>query len=294
MIRSDLGVFYKKRQKDFETTLEKIRGEINTISNLRLLVAILFLAAIYFTFSNVTFALAAVPLLMVFISLVLKHNSLHDQKTHLENLVKINHLESQSLEGNNSGFSPGTEFIDPHHPYTHDLDIFGDGSLFQAVNRANTINGKLLMAQRLSNPLTTHAEIASHQEAVRELASKTDFRQHFLAAGMEMDEQRYDREQLLEWVRLPPFLYGSSRIKIMLTLLPIITIAAVVLAFIVPAAKPFAIGLALLQWTVLGLHSKKLIIFTNTSAGRKTSWKNTHGCSMFLERKNLTRKSSKC
>ncbi len=58
------------------------------------------------------------------------------------------HLEVQALKGNISGFLAGAEFIDPHHPYTHDLDIFGEGSLFQAINRGNTINGKLLMAQR--------------------------------------------------------------------------------------------------------------------------------------------------
>jgi DNA mismatch repair ATPase MutS len=261
MIRSDLGVFYQKRKTDFETTLEKTQTEINLISNLRILVAALFLVAIYFTFSNFTFLLGAVPLLIVFVLLISKHNALYEQKIHLENLVKINHLEVQALSGNISGFQAGTDFIDPHHPYTHDLDIFGEGSLFQAISRGNTIDGKYLMAQRLSHPMTSSADIGLHQEAIRELTPKTDFRQHFQASGMEIDELRYDRDQLLEWVHLPSFVFGSSRNRILLTLLPILTITAVIAAFFLSVAKPVAIVLALSQWVILGMYSKKVSHF---------------------------------
>ena len=83
MIRSDLDVYYKKRKTDFEIGLEKARTEINFVSNLRVLVALLFLVAAYFAFSNVTFSLAAIPLLMVFIFLISKHNKLYNQKIHL-------------------------------------------------------------------------------------------------------------------------------------------------------------------------------------------------------------------
>ena len=258
MIRSDLDIYYQKRKTDFEIGLEKARTEINFVSNLRILVAILFLVAAYFAFSNVTFSLAVIPLLIVFIFLISKHNKLYDQKIHLENLVKINDLEAHALKGNIAGFPAGTEFIDPHHPYTHDLDIFGEGSLFQAVNRGNTINGKHLMAQRLSYPLASGEQILLQQEAVQELTSKTDFRQHFQASGMEIDEQRYDREQLLEWVRLPSFLFGPSWIKLLLTALPMMTVAAVVTAFFITDAKPVAIVLALTQWAILGFYSKRV------------------------------------
>ena len=95
MIRSDLEMFYLKRKTDFEIALEKAKTEINFISNLRVLVAVLFLITVYFTFSNLALFFAALPLLIVFIFLVAKHNKLYDQKTHLENLVKINHREAR-------------------------------------------------------------------------------------------------------------------------------------------------------------------------------------------------------
>jgi hypothetical protein len=42
--------------------------------------------------------------------------------------------------------SPGTEFLDPHHPYAADLDVFGAGSLFELVNAAHTQNGRATLA----------------------------------------------------------------------------------------------------------------------------------------------------
>jgi DNA mismatch repair ATPase MutS len=87
---------------------------------------------------------------------------------------------------------------------------------------------------------------------------------------MEMDEQRHDREQLLEWVHLPSFVYGSSRNKILLTVLPILTVAAVIAAFIISAVKPFAIGLALSQWIILGMYSKKVNQFHEYISRKKS------------------------
>jgi DNA mismatch repair ATPase MutS len=199
--------------------------------------------------------------LIGFIFLVRKHSLLFDQKVHLENLVKINHLEGLAIHGNHEGFPNGAGFIDPHHPYTHDLDIFGEGSLFQAISRCNTIHGKQYMAQRLSYPLGTAGEIALQQEAAQELSHKTDFRQHFQASGMEIGEQPYDREQLLDWLDQPSFLYKISSYKTLLVVLPILTIAAVASAFFMPIAKPVAILLVMLQWGIRGKHGKKITVF---------------------------------
>jgi DNA mismatch repair ATPase MutS len=255
------SAFYQKRKTDFESSLATVKVQIDNISNLRIIVALFFLTCFYFAFSHVGLFFIVIPLLIGFIFLVRKHSILFDQKVHLENLVKINHLEEQALNGNIEGFPGGAEFIDPHHPYTHDLDIFGEGSLFQAINRCNTIHGKLYMAQRLSYPLMTAEKIALQQEAAQELSIKTDFRQHFQASGMEIGEQPYDQEQLLDWLEQPSFLYKTSSYKTLFVVLPILTIAAVVSAFFIPIAKPMAILLVMLQWGIRGKHGKKINVF---------------------------------
>src|SRR5688500_7275535 len=58
--------------------------------------------------------------------------------------------------------------------------------------------------------------------------------------------------------------------KILLTVLPILTVAAVIVAFIISAAKPFAIGLALSQWIILGMYSKKVNQFHEYISRKKS------------------------
>jgi DNA mismatch repair ATPase MutS len=266
----ELASFYQKRKINFEDTLSKVNEKITSVSNLRIIVAIALMAIIYFGFStNIFLFLLAIPFIAIFVFLVLRHSSLYDEKIHLENLVRINHQEHQGLEGNISSFAAGLEFIDPHHPYSHDLDIFGEGSLFQAINRCNSFQGKKYMAQRLSAPLGTPGEIIQQQQAIKELSGKTDFRHHFQASGMEMQEQPEDYRQLLAWLQQPFFIFTSSWYKIILIILPVATVLAVGAAFFIPAFRSIAIFLALSQWAILGWNIKKVNTFHEQISRKK-------------------------
>jgi len=269
MTLDELKSFYQKRKNDFSITLASIKKKINVISNLRIIVALVFLVVLYFAFSHTILFLAAVPLLIVFTVLVLRHGKLYDQKIHLENLVKICQMEERALNGDISSYPSGSEFIDPHHPYSHDLDIFGEGSLFQAINRSNTFHGKKYMAQRLSYPLSSSSEIYDQHHAIQELSGKTDFRQHFQGAGMEIEEQPTDREELLRWVKQPAFIYSSPFFKIALPVLPVLTIGLVIASFFIITVKPIAILLALSQWAILGVYLKKVNAFHESISKKK-------------------------
>jgi len=272
MTSSELAAFYQKRKTDFGISLSKVSTQINTVSNFRIFIAVVFLILLYFAFSTPYIFLLfilEIPVAIAFTILVLKHSSLYDQKIHLENLVKINQIEERSLAGDISGLDAGLEFIDPLHPYTHDLDIFGDGSLFQSINRCNTTQGKKYMAQRLSHSSFLPAEIDAQHQAVQELKSETDFRQHFQASGMEINENSGDYQQLLHWVKQSPFIYSSLFYKYILTILPLVTIGLVVAAFFSTAFRPFAILLAISQWAILGLNLKKVNAFHESISQKK-------------------------
>jgi len=258
---SELLSFYKKRSNQFESTLEVAKKGINNISNLRLATAVGFLIVTYFAFTSPILWIASTLLLVAFILLVLRHSRMFEQKTHLENLRRINEHEAKSLTGDASGFANGSEFIDPHHPYTHDLDIFGDGSLFQSVSRCNTVRGKTRMAGRLSDALLDHDDILANQVAIKELAEKTEFRQHFQAAGLEMNEQSHDYDELLAWLKVPSILYTKEWFKILLYALPAATLLCIVGAFFSPLLKSLAILLAIIQWGILGLYIKRVNVF---------------------------------
>ena len=262
--------FYEKRNIDFNTRLKVRKKKINLISNLRIAIALALIGSLYLAFTNTNFIFAILLIAGVFAVLIKVHGRLFKEKDHLENLLKINTWEVASLRGDNTNFANGSAFIDPHHPYTYDLDIFGEGSLFQSINRCNTIYGKKAMAHRLSASLDSADEIKLHQEAIQELSEKTDFRQHFQGAGLEIKEEQHDRDQLLEWLRVPPFLFGRAAFGIFLSVFPVATVVCVLAAFFVPIAKPAAILLALSQWGTLAFYLKRVNIFHEYIARKKS------------------------
>jgi DNA mismatch repair ATPase MutS len=270
MSSKELVVFYSQRKEAFSKQLAETTSQINGISNVRLIVALLFILFIYFGLTQDTGFFLILPVLaFAFVYLIRTHSKLFDAKTHLQNLVTLNDEELRSLHGDISKLGTGSEFIDPHHPYTHDLDIFGAGSLYQWINRANTFIGKKKFADRISFPLQSEENILENQEAIKELSGKTDFRQDFQAAGKEIDEKPEDREQLLAWLKHPAFLFGKNGYRILLIVLPALTIGLLIAAFIDIRFRPFVILLAIFQWTFLGFHIKKVNAFHDYISRKK-------------------------
>lgn len=262
MTQCELLDFYQKRKVQFSDSLQILTKKINVISNIRLSVALLFLALLYFGLSHdrdLLYLLA--PVLVVFIVLVRRHAFLFDKKIHLENLVRVQQDELFSMGGDYSHNSSGSEFINIHHPYTHDLDIFGEGSLFQYMNRSNTRGGKKLLAEHLALTPKTAELIVSRQEAVKELAAKNDFRHEVQALSMQIEEQEDDQRQLDHWLAQPDFLYGKKPYGFILNTFPLITLALVISAFFVDGLGGFAILAAGLQWAFLGFHLKRINAF---------------------------------
>src|SRR6185503_19542085 len=113
--------------------------------------------------------------------------------------------------------SPGTEFLDPHHPYAADLDIFGVGSLFELVNAAHTQIGRTTLATWLLEPASLQ-EIVARQEAIKEMSPKVDFRERlgFLAAEA---QSWIPTESLTSWARQPRLL-DSNPVRVAAFCLP--------------------------------------------------------------------------
>ncbi|HEY0740586.1 MAG TPA: hypothetical protein VGD40_03955, partial [Chryseosolibacter sp.] len=289
MSSHELVSFYTKRKELFSQQLAGTSSHINVVSNARLVIALLFILFLYFGFTQDAGFFIILPFLAVaFIYLIRRHARLFEAKTHLQNLVRINEEELKSLSGDVSKLHSGVEFIDPGHPYSHDLDIFGVGSLYQWINRANTLIGRKKFAERLASPLTSANEIVSNQEAIREMSAMPDFRQDFQAAGKEIDERPLDREQLLAWLKHPAFLYGKSSYKIILTVVPAITLLLLVAAFFDIRFRPFVILLAIFQWGFLGLHIKKVNAFHDYISRKKNILQKYAQLLHYVQRENFT------
>ncbi len=108
------------------------------------------------------------------------------------------------IQGNWAGSGAiGDEFSNPAHVYSSDLDVFGEGSLFELLCTVRTANGKRGLADCLLT-VPPVEEILSRQEAVRELRGRTDLREQIALLGkFEFLESKW--ETFAEWLDSPPF-----------------------------------------------------------------------------------------
>ncbi|MBM4379693.1 MAG: DNA mismatch repair protein MutS, partial [Deltaproteobacteria bacterium] len=129
------------------------------------------------------------------------------------------------LDGRWHGFTrKGERFLSADHPYAPDLDLFGQGSLFQLLDETGTTAGEVRLAAWLSAPAEA-AEVASRQEAVRELAPRLDFRQQLIAAGTEVTVAHMDPGPLRAWASGPDLLRGIRWARWLPFVLPPVTLS---------------------------------------------------------------------
>lgn len=93
--------------------------------------------------------------------------------------------------GDYTKFDAGERYLQPTHPFTFDLDVFGQGSLFQRINRTISSGGSDYLAESLSGkweslPTTELLKhIEQRVEAIGELAKNEPFLSQFKAQGVE-------------------------------------------------------------------------------------------------------------
>jgi hypothetical protein len=191
---------YKAKKIRFSTALTAINKKYNSISVLRLLTIVLFFISSYYYIktSDIIFVVASIVLFGAFVILMRIHSKLVFEKQVHQALFDINENEIEYLERNKIPFENGQEFNDFNHPYAYDLDVFGDHSLFQNLNRTATFIGKKTLANQLL-ALAPNNEITRNQQAVKELSNKLDWRQEFLAFAKIGNDSQSNYETLLKW-----------------------------------------------------------------------------------------------
>ncbi|WP_035672131.1 DNA mismatch repair protein [Flavobacterium sp. 83] len=191
---------YKVNKESFSTALNAINKKYNSISFFRLLTIVLFLVSMYYYIktNETVFIALSVFLFGLFIVLMRFHSKLVFQKQIKQALLDINENEISYLERKKIPFENGQEFNDFHHPYAYDLDIFGEHSLFQNLNRTATFIGKKTLAKQLL-AILPNDEILRNHKAVKELSKKIDWRQEFLALAKISNDNKTSYNALLQW-----------------------------------------------------------------------------------------------
>lgn len=257
---------YTHRKNTYNRLLRKQNKRINNFSNLRLIIAlagILHIAFLYTT-KNYPPIYYLLPIyIAVFAFLVISYNRVKKKGKYTAALHQINTDALQRIRGYWKDFlDTGAEFQDDSHSFSSDLDIFGQGSLFQYINTTTTSMGRQALRKYLTRPCKDKEQITDRQEAINELADKLEWRQEFMAEGlMASHKSKRNNESLYKYVEFKDEVYTKPWLIIGTNLLPIITIVTILL---------YIAGLLVYQVPVVALAIQSfLLIFKNKERSAK-------------------------
>jgi len=197
-------VYYQQSVKTFEAQLNILYRKRNAIAWFRFVVFIVVCATVYFLWSSGAIAIitAITCGTILFLFAVSKDAANKNIIKNLETILVINKEEIDYLQQQYDSKYNGKNLEPPHHAYAKDLDIFGNTSLFQYINRCNSNQGILLLSERLLQPLSKE-KILLQQQTIQELANKIKWWQQFQAFGANEKITTDSEERINKWLDQP-------------------------------------------------------------------------------------------
>jgi hypothetical protein len=261
--------FYQAKKESFQSDLRSVLYKIKWSGWYRLISFVLiFTPLIIWGWNGWLTVVPALIFLIIFSFLVKRNIILEQQKRKLQALLTLTENELLALNHQFSHFDDGKAFLDPAHFNSYDLDLFGEGSVFQFLNRTSTQSGRQRLAQWLKNPLLQKNDIEKRQEAIKELSSIPDWRLHFLATGKLFQENEEMNEEIRRWSDTTLKINHPARILSLIYILPALTVGAAIYALAGSTSLPFILAV-FTQWGILYLYRKKVAAF-NIIFGRKS------------------------
>ena len=220
---------YNELLKDALNLKDKFSGKARMFSAARLfsfLLVVIFGILAYSGTSYLWYNSGA--MFIAFIVLFILHERMLKKQRFNNNYIQALNHEIEACKGEHASFDGGIEFTDPTHIYATDLDIFGDHSLFQALNRTTTSLAKKTLSSWLLTPLRKKEDINLRQLAVEELSCKPEWRLHMRTYGFLAEESPNDLDSLFEWLKLKPLFAGKGFLAA-IWLIPILSATSIVL-----------------------------------------------------------------
>ncbi|MCY1720412.1 hypothetical protein OU798_08675 [Prolixibacteraceae bacterium Z1-6] len=261
-------VFYAGKLSKYNTELESVSLKVKWFAWYRFLAFVgIFVPFFFLGFQWVSFSVAAI-LIVLFFFLVKKNIQLEKRKKKFTVLKKLVEDELLALKHSFLHFQNGKEFLDTEHFFSYDLDLFGDGSLFQFLNRTVTLGGRQKLAGWLIRPSKEKYEIESRQKAVQELSEIPNWRLHFLANGKLFEETEELSREIKSWSEMELELNRAGLVKWLIKIVPIITLLTVIPSAL-GSTDFFLVLMVVLQFVLMYFFWKRINQYYNFF-GRKS------------------------
>lgn len=241
--------FYEARYTQFEQQAQQLTKRYDRLAWWRL---VFFIggSAVWLVVLKSLGVLAVVAWTVVwlaaFVRFVRFHQDIAKQKYHAECMQAVNYLEMRLQKQEFSNLDGGKDFMDSAHPYSGDLDIFGESrSIFQWLNRTTTALGRQQLATYLTAEPQAYPEIMARQAALKELAPLIEERQTFQALGIGTPDAPQHLTQLLSWLKMEALRFPKYT-NVLLYLAPIYTLLAIALGFLYSSGITFMMFLPII------------------------------------------------
>lgn len=251
--------YFKERKERLEQEIVELAKTHNTYSFVRLILFLLVVAGIYL-FAIGFSVFGAILSIALFVSVLIFDGRIN---TRLKRKKALKALITDELKSNEQlshpVFGDGTSYIDPKHPYSYDIDIFGKGSVFSRINRTVTSAGEKLLAVSLSTINKNTDEIRFKQAAVQELMNENDFRHLFLVEKyLNPNVPEDDLNELLNSPLLRTIDTRKFRFKAMLVVFPLLFFALLILAIAGVVHGNYPVVAFVLNLFIVGHYTKRI------------------------------------
>jgi len=235
---------YARRLHERELSVARLERLHIRIGYVRLLLGIAAATVAWWGFARHAFPAwwAAVPI-AAFAVVAARHARLLRARRHAERAAQLYRHGLARLGDRWTGVGQkGDRFQDLHHIYAADLDLFGEGSLFQLLSTARTRMGEDTLAGWLLAPAAL-GEIRERQAAIVELRDGLDLREDLGVLG-EGEQVGIHPEALLQWAEAPLRLQ-QRWLRVSALLLAVLEIASAVVWGVGGPFLPFFVVLGI-------------------------------------------------
>ena len=243
--------YYSKRIQSFQEEVDQLKKANRKYSAIRLISAVgaFVLFYVLLPYSTAIAVIVTGILISILAVFVRKYSSNEKNIKRLAKLIEINENEINCLETRHSKlYNNGVEYDIPNHPYSSDLDIYGEHSIYQLINRCVSRSGIDTLAKYLASPAKNDT-ISQRQKAVQELSSKIDWRQNIIQYGLQKKLKTDDPDYVSEWGKTPNPFHGNKKLYWAISILPFLSLAALVYAFV-----GSSIPILILLMISIGIH----------------------------------------
>jgi hypothetical protein len=260
MAASDPGSTYRQRLDDRTRAHAALDSRRHRLGLPRLFTLLLAAADIWFaTQGRISPWLIPAPIAL-FIALVWWQSGIEREMECARRAIAFYERGLARLEHRwQGGGETGERFLDPHHPYSLDLDIFGRASLFELLSTARTRGGEAQLAAWLLKP-GDPATLRERHRAIDELRPLLDLREQLAILGADY-RVGVNPEHLSTWAVAPahPFTTWQRRSALILSILMAPAILWWLVASFVQIAPAIAVAILGVIIGALGLSVRKRV-----------------------------------